>query len=209
MYCTRCGAPLTPPGKFCNRCGHPTAQTLRPTSVPQQSSTGKRFLKWGGIGCGVLVGLFIIAVIASSGKGENIASTTPSTPMGVSTQSTVPLPTVVRVPTSIPQPTPISITSERLVSDKSVNKVAWTRKYVGNSAMISGEVVLIEETRRAFDVKLDGDFWTIVVCKINKSPSTEAQVLQLAAGDKIVVLGKITDDGIINIDVRDCSIIPQ
>ena len=54
LTCLNCGAETSERTVFCTQCG---------TSLPKPRSTAKQIFKWGGIGCGSLLGLFIVIVI--------------------------------------------------------------------------------------------------------------------------------------------------
>ena len=102
-------------------------------------------------------------------------------------------------------PTPIRVSAEALQSEKESNEVAWENIYNDNIALISGTISSIAEAGNNYDVKLETDNFTVdVVCKLEKSD--EATVLSLRQGQTISVVGRVTDDGIIDIVVKDCSI---
>ena len=54
MACPDCGAETNERTAFCTQCG---------TSIPKQRGIAKRILKWGGLGFGGLLVLFIVIVI--------------------------------------------------------------------------------------------------------------------------------------------------
>ena len=133
-------------------------------------------------------------------------TSSPATHIPTPTLEPPPPPTSTPHPTATPLPTPIPVTSDRLVTDKEANEVAWEKKYLGNYAIITGEITIIQDARNYYDVKLMGDSLSSVVCKVSKSPEHEAKVLRLVKGDHITVLGKITDDGIFDLVVQQCTI---
>ena len=57
MDCPSCGHETSERAVFCTQCG---------TSLPKQGTTVKRFYKWGGIGCGGVLGLFVVIVIIAA-----------------------------------------------------------------------------------------------------------------------------------------------
>ena len=57
MVCPSCGFEIGESATFCTKCG---------VSLPGKHSTAKRFFKWSGIGCGGLLGLFIVLVIIAA-----------------------------------------------------------------------------------------------------------------------------------------------
>ena len=57
MVCPSCGFEISERATFCTSCG---------VSLPQKRSTAKRLLKWSGIGCGGLLGLFIVLVVIAA-----------------------------------------------------------------------------------------------------------------------------------------------
>ena len=164
-----------------------------------------------GIVFGCLLGLFVLLAILvglfadedgnqSPGSSEQV----PSDPSLTNTGT--PVPAVTALPTATPDPTPVPVTADQLSRDKTDNEVMWERKYLNKYALISGEVWSIEDAGGNYDVKLDADFLTNVVCKMVKSSSSEDEVLRLRKGDSITVLGMVTDKGVIDIVVSDCSL---
>ena len=114
-------------------------------------------------------------------------------------------PTPTPAPTSTPAPTPISVSADALQSEKELNEVAWENKYNNNIALITGTIDSITEAGSKYDVKLETGIFTVdVVCKIDKAD--ESTVLSLQQGQTVSVLGRVTDDGILDIVVKDCSI---
>ena len=62
MACPNCGTDSSEGTAFCSQCG---------ASLPKRPGTAKKILKWGGLGCGGLLGLFIvIAIIAGITTGK-------------------------------------------------------------------------------------------------------------------------------------------
>ena len=111
----------------------------------------------------------------------------------------------VAVPTQSPTPTPVSVSADALQSEKELNEVAWTSKYNDNLALITGSISSITEAGNKYDVKLETDNFTVsIVCKVDET--NEPAVLSLQRGQTVTVLGRVTDDGIIDIVVEDCSI---
>ena len=99
------------------------------------------------------------------------------------------------------------MTAEELSSEKASNEVAWNNRYLGKQAVISGEVALIEEAGSYYDVKLlSEDLFVHIVCKIRQSDAAKAAVLALQVGQNTSVIGRVTDDGIVDIVVEDCSL---
>ena len=68
--CSNCGSGNAEGAQFCRSCGTPFQE---PAEEPANRS--RKFLKWGGIGCGGLIGIIvifaIISAIASSGEEES------------------------------------------------------------------------------------------------------------------------------------------
>ena len=56
MFCPNCGSEIGSPRSFCTGCGG---------SLPKRGSTAAKILKWGGLGCGLLLGLLVLAVVAT------------------------------------------------------------------------------------------------------------------------------------------------
>ena len=57
MDCPDCGNETGEWAAFCTRCG---------VALPKQRSAAKKIFKWGGIGCGGLLGLFIVFVVIAT-----------------------------------------------------------------------------------------------------------------------------------------------
>ena len=145
----------------------------------------------------VCFSLILLSFAALACSGE------PSPANGGSARSQDTTPTLA--PTPIPAPTPIGVSAEVLQSDKELNEVAWKNKYNDNIAFITGTIDSITEAGNKYDVKLETDNFTVdVVCKVDKAD--ESAVLALQQGQTIIVLGQVTDDGILDIVVKDCSI---
>ena len=100
-------------------------------------------------------------------------------------------------------PTPVIVTDERLNADKEKNEVGWNDTYLDKQAQISGDISAIADAGGYYDVKLRSENpFMDVVCKINKSETSEALVTRLSAGQSVTILGRVTDDGIIDIVIR-------
>ena len=153
--------------------------------------------------------VIVLGIAFGSGNEDQAADTDTNTESATSSttgQTSVGEDTEDR-PTTTSTPAPLSVTAEKLTADKDSNEVAWNKNYLDKQALISGEIKLVEDADGYFDVKLRSDNPFIdIVCKINKSDSSEAVVLDLAAGQNVTVLGRITDDGIIDLVIKDCSI---
>ena len=57
MDCPNCGSEVSERAAFCTQCG---------ASLPKRPGRARSFFKWGGIGCGSLLGLFIVVVIVAA-----------------------------------------------------------------------------------------------------------------------------------------------
>ena len=102
-------------------------------------------------------------------------------------------------------PTPNSVSAEALQSEKQSNEVAWENKFNDNIALITGTIYSITEAGNKYDVKPEtANFTVAVVCKVDKAD--ESIVLSLQQGQTVSALGRVTDDGILDIVVKDCSI---
>ena len=66
MFCTKCGSAIGSSESFCTDCG---------SQLPRHgSSRATTILKWGGLGCGVLIGLLVV-VLVLSWIGSSIGTT--------------------------------------------------------------------------------------------------------------------------------------
>ena len=123
--------------------------------------------------------------------------------------------------TPTPTPIPLSITAIDLYSAKEGNEADWNLNYVDKRALISGEITSIEKAGSNYDVKLaaeskvPGVTGTVnpftgeytgadIVCKVDESMVNT--VSQLQEGNEITVLASITNDGFIDLVVKDCSV---
>ena len=99
------------------------------------------------------------------------------------------------------------MTAEELSNEKDSNEAAWKKRYLSKQAVIYGEIALIEGAGSYYDVKLRGDdLFVHIVCKIRQSDAAKAAVLALQVGQNTCVFGRVTDDGIVDIVVEDCSL---
>ncbi len=126
--CYNCGSPLPQNTDFCSSCGIRAYLVLPPISSPalrarlRPTSSRKAVLKWGAIGFGGLVALFLILVFVASkvsptpqatsesqiasGTNQSLSNADTPTPEPVATPTVAPTPTLSSAPTSIPAPTP-------------------------------------------------------------------------------------------------------
>ena len=103
-YCQQCGGAVAESAHFCTRCGVAInrSQTDSPpagSDQQRQSSQGKKpLLKWAGVGCGGLLGLFIlaaiIAAIASPDAGQEDSEPTVSKQATTETEKQLPVYTI-------------------------------------------------------------------------------------------------------------------
>ena len=162
-------------------------------------TTFKRILKWAGIAVGSLIGLLILiaVLVGIFGGDDNGDQANNATAPAAGT----PGPTATDAPT----PTPIAVTASVLQMEHEANKVAWTNKYENKFVLITGIISSITEAGDQYDVKLStDDAWVEIVCKMSRS-ETET-VLELQAGETATVYGRVTDDGFVDIVVRDCVV---
>ena len=156
-----------------------------------------RIVKWGGIIlCGLIVLVIALAVVTGGGEDDEptIAGDNESPALRTS-------------PRPAPTPTPVIVTAKRLNKDKEANEVAWNDTYLDKQAQIAGDISAIADAGGYYDVKLRSENpFMDVVCKINKSETSEALVTRLSAGQSVTILGRVTGDGIIDIVIKDCSI---
>ena len=175
-YCTECRREITQSAAYCQHCG--ASQTNAPTNIdpaiqPTQKGGGfRKVMKWTGIGCGGLIGLFvvliIIGIIASSGEDDteeqrSVAKTVPESttkvettapptpiPMPAAIPTPTPMPTPTPIPTATPTPMPLQMELTELLEEYDQNKVrANTRlRYQENGKIpvsTSGYVDEVEE----------------------------------------------------------------
>ena len=115
-------------------------------------------------------------------------------------------PTPAIVPTPTPRPTPVPVTATELNNLKTENEVAFESRFLDKEALISGSIWAVETAGDYYDVKLDAGILSNVVCKVARSADSEAAVAGLRQGRRISVVGRVTDDGVFDLVVEDCSI---
>ena len=172
-----------------------------------------------GIGCGVvgavLVVLVVVLVVIGIAVDDNSGVDSDSSPSQVSapgeatSSQTQNSGSVASGPESVESPTPIAVTARQLNEDYERNEVAADAKYVGNYVMVTGVIYSVTEAVGKYDVKLETDDFisvTNIVCKVDKDE--EATILALAAGDNVMVLGKVDGKSVFDINLRDCTLVP-
>ncbi len=182
-YCMTCGNAVSEGASFCIRCGAPTQR--------ETNTSKKSILKWAGIGCGGLIGLFIfvtiIAAIASSCGNGNMDTASRLSPT--------------------PTPVPIRVSAEQIYQDYEGNEVAAKAKYEGKLALITGRIWTVQEAGNYYDVKLQSNaFFSLVsiVCKVDKSEG--GKLIPLNPGDSVTVIGVIKGPSVVDIVVENCSL---
>lgn len=124
-FCQNCGRELSDIARFCIRCGQQTPQLVATGAQSSQQTpsqpelgqapavlpTKRRFLKWGGIGCGGLLGLFfLIAIIAAALEGAGQKHPTPNAEPAAAART--PNPTATLGPTTPPEPATTPLPAE-------------------------------------------------------------------------------------------------
>ena len=137
--CTQCRSEISQDAAYCPHCGTSQAnvpENVDPPLQPAQKGGGfRKVLKWTGIGCGGLIGLFVLLIIigliasaggddteeesvakAGSDREAKLATTAPQTrtpadmptptPLPAAEPTPTPMPTVLPTPTPIPTATP-------------------------------------------------------------------------------------------------------
>ena len=168
-----------------------------------------RIVKWGGIILGGLIVLVIVLAVVTGGGEDDEPTVAGDSESPASGTSPRPAPSQPPDITYLlePTPTPVIVTAERLNADKEKNEVGWNDTYLDKQAQISGDISAIADAGGYYDVKLRSENpFMDVVCKINKSETSEALVTRLSAGQSVTILGRVTDDGIVDIVVEDCSL---
>ena len=207
MFCSSCGGLSSDDGRFCIQCGLPLQGSQVPHRQSQPPVSRRRsILKWAGIVSGCLLGLFVLLIILGAVLSDGSGSQSPGT---ASQASSAPSSTTMSEPrpthTPRPTPTPIVVTANALEREHEANEVFWEGKYVDKYAFISGSISSITDAGSEYDVKLNTDnLWVDIVCKVNQS--NRSSVLELATGETIMVYGLVTNDGIVDIVVKDCAI---
>ncbi len=165
-YCIRCGGEVQPGKSYCHHCGASLANPpvgIDPIAQPTKRGGGfRKILKWGGIGCGGLIGLYVIlAVIAAIAgtTGDNENSTVQIVPdatimvaatSGSPSRTSTVAPASTPIPTATPTPLPIQMGLAELLGEYDQNKVRAnaTLRYLENGKIplsTSGYVDEVEE----------------------------------------------------------------
>lgn len=207
MYCSSCGGLNSDDGRFCIQCGQPLQGSQAPNRQSRPPVSRRRnILKWAGIVSGCLLGLFVLLIVLGAVFSDGVGNQSPGTTRQASSapiSRSTPQPTLAPRPT----PTPIGVTANALEREHEANEVFWENKYVGKYAFITGSISSVTNAGSYYDVKLNTDnLWVSVVCKV--SQSNKVSVLELATGETATVYGRVTNDGIIDIVVKNCIVRP-
>ena len=215
-YCVNCGGEISADVSYCQHCGSSLTDTqsrVNPTAQPAKRSGGfKTALKWGGIGCGGLIGIFVILIIIGSivgtaGGGENPAERTDPARTTRATQTTeisspasavdptptpASTPTPTAVPTATPTPVPIQIELSELLDEYDKNKVrANTQlRYLENGktpVSTSGYVSEVEELFVTIAPTQDRFEFQELYCYYADTRTA----LQLTKGQSVSVTGRV------------------
>ena len=178
-YCIRCGGEVQPGNSYCHHCGAALANPpvgIDPIAQPTKKGGGfRKILKWGGIGCGGSLGLFVMLVFivvlvvaladttgdnaqkvpqatppgASPGVTDRV-DTTSGSPSSTSTIAPAPTPTPTPTATPVPTPVPVEISLSDIFYEYDQNKVRAnaTLRYLENGKIplsTSGYVDEVEE----------------------------------------------------------------
>lgn len=223
-FCTECGGEISQGVAYCQHCGGSQANVATsPDPAVQPSKRGggfRKVLKWTGIGCGGLVGLFvlimIIGIFASATEDdaeENqsvekavVERTTgaEATPPPTSMPEAVPTPTVMPtvIPTSTPVPTatpnpPIQVELIELLQEYDQNKVRANARlrYQENGRVPVSTSGYVDEVEELF----------VVITPLREGFSSERlycyyadtrAALELTKGHFVSVTGRVRgDDG--------------
>ena len=138
-YCSECGGEISQGASYCRHCGTSLTNVLANTdSSPRPTQKGggfRRIMKWGGIGCGGLIGLIVILIIIGSiivATDENEDSNERAAPAstdrvgataGVPSRTPSATPTQTPIPTATPIPTPIKVRLAELLGEYDQNPV--------------------------------------------------------------------------------------
>ena len=120
--------------------------------------------------------------------------------------------------TPIPTPVPLSITAIDLYAAKQSNEADWNLNYVDRRALIFGEVTSVEKSGSKYDVKIAAERKTSstvnpftaeytgadIVCKVDESLANT--VTRIEQGHELTVLATISDDGFVDLVVKDCTV---
>ncbi len=140
----------------------------------------KKFFKWVLI---VIVGIIVLGVIASSGKGGS-KTTSPSSPT--------------------PAPEAMKITARQLADDFDSNQVAAEANWEGKLVEFSAKVSNITDSGISFYNVGSKDF---SLAQISCHISDKSQLLTIKNGQTIMVKGVVGKQTIGVIDLNDCEVV--
>ena len=179
LYCSVCHHPNRAGSRFCTACG-----SELPTE--NNANTGRRvrrrWLKWGGIGCGGLIALVIIGIVLGAIFGGG-AGDEDSGPVVVS--ATTPSPTS----TIIASPTPLALIDPRRIWDDYLsNETRANRTWKGDwLALKMGPIDEIEDDGRVL-MYVDGSVWNYIELDFKN----DDDVIELNRGDTVIAICKLS-----------------
>ena len=129
MICPNCRVEIQDGANFCAQCG---------LQIAKRRGGARTFFKWSAIGCGGLIGLFVIIVILAAIFGSSDEDLPPRT----AAASPTPEATHTPVPTPTPVPTFAELKSEAAVVPYD-DLFRYNERYVGESVYYRGQVVQV------------------------------------------------------------------
>ena len=165
---------------------------------------------WKKIILATIIGIAILMILGIIFGTED--TTEPRPVIGTPTPSPIvasisPNPSPTPIPTPIPTSIPISISSSKLYQTHEANEILFEEDFKGEWALITGTVTALEVAGDKYDIKLVGDGFGIIVCKVDKEDARQAELAKsISVGAKTTVLGIIGDMGFTDIEILDCTI---
>ena len=184
VKCKACNAVVSKKAPACPKCGEPQKR--------------QRF------GClSVIVGgVLLILVISAFNPGPTTTSTTVSEPEAV--QPSAPSVGSSALEQQNARQPSLTVSALDLYNAYDANEVAADQKYKNKYAIVTGKVYKIEVTFGMPQISLQTTNYGLpILCTLSASESN--QVAQLAKGQNVKVLGKISGKSI-GISISDCSV---
>ena len=221
--CIKCGGELSLGQSYCQRCGtpqnDPSANIGRVAQPTTQGGGFRKFLKWGGIGCGGFVALFVMlgifgAIVGTEGDNDNSAvkivpdatstldaaadspgriSTATPEPTLISTTTPVPTATPTPMPTATATPVPIQMGLEAFLDQYDQNKVRANARlrYKENGRIPVTTSGIVDEVEELYVILTPSlqQYWSQSLYCYYAD--TEA-ALQLTKGQRVSLTGRVS-----------------
>ena len=200
-YCSECGGDISQGASYCRHCGTfltnapaNTDSTVRPT---QKGGGCRRIMKWAGIGCAGVIGLFVILVIIgaiiTATNGNEDSFNRDGATAGIPSRTPLATPTQAPIPTDTPIPMPIKTGLAELLDEYDQNPVRANARlrYQENGktpVSTSGYVSRVEE----FYVSITPTRDDYSLQELNCYYADIKAALQMTKGQFVSVTGRVS-----------------